>query len=89
MSFYITCPHCGAHLDPGERCDCQDKKEETAPRRGPGKRQEICSALFYHRDRGKSRLNDKNRYTGADCGLFAENLRTRAVYELSETGEGK
>ena len=23
MSYYKTCPHCGAHLDPGEKCDCQ------------------------------------------------------------------
>lgn len=30
MSYYRTCPNCGANLDPGERCDCQDKKE-TAP----------------------------------------------------------
>lgn len=22
MSYYRTCPHCGAHLDPGESCDC-------------------------------------------------------------------
>lgn len=22
MSYYKTCPHCGAHLDPGESCDC-------------------------------------------------------------------
>lgn len=22
MSYYRTCPHCGAHLDPGETCDC-------------------------------------------------------------------
>lgn len=22
MSYYKTCPHCGAHLDPGETCDC-------------------------------------------------------------------
>ena len=22
MSYYVTCPHCGANLDPGERCDC-------------------------------------------------------------------
>ena len=22
MSYYKTCPHCGAHLDPGENCDC-------------------------------------------------------------------
>lgn len=27
MSYYRTCPYCGASLDPGERCDCQDKKE--------------------------------------------------------------
>lgn len=22
MSYYKTCPYCGTHLDPGERCDC-------------------------------------------------------------------
>lgn len=22
MSYYKTCPHCGAHLDSGEQCDC-------------------------------------------------------------------
>lgn len=29
MSFYRTCPHCGAALDPGEVCDCRAK--EGAP----------------------------------------------------------
>lgn len=24
MSYYKTCPHCGAHLDPGEVCDCRE-----------------------------------------------------------------
>ena len=24
MSYYKTCPRCGAHLDPGETCDCLD-----------------------------------------------------------------
>ena len=33
MSFYITCPDCGANLDPGEQCDC--KKEP--PSVGTGK----------------------------------------------------
>lgn len=22
---YKTCPVCGAHLDPGEKCDCADR----------------------------------------------------------------
>lgn len=22
MVYYKICPHCGAHLDPGEKCDC-------------------------------------------------------------------
>lgn len=22
MGIYKICPHCGAHLDPGEACDC-------------------------------------------------------------------
>lgn len=30
MSYYRPCTVCGAALDPGERCDCRDKKE-TAP----------------------------------------------------------
>lgn len=27
MSYYATCPNCGANLDPGEQCDC---KKESA-----------------------------------------------------------
>lgn len=23
--YFKTCPKCGAHLDPGERCDCEDE----------------------------------------------------------------
>ena len=33
MSYYRVCPLCGAALDPGERCDCQDtadhKEDDT------------------------------------------------------------
>ena len=28
---YRICPSCGAALDPGERCDCQDENKEAAP----------------------------------------------------------
>ena len=23
--YFHTCPKCGANLDPGERCDCEDE----------------------------------------------------------------
>ena len=28
---YRECPYCGAHLDPGERCDCQDEEQTIRP----------------------------------------------------------
>lgn len=28
MSYYKTCPRCGAHLDPGEVCDCLDVESQ-------------------------------------------------------------
>ena len=37
MPYYKPCPLCGAALDPGERCDCQDRQnpyknaQKTAP----------------------------------------------------------
>ena len=30
MSYYRICRHCGAHLDPGEVCDCRDKEKTPA-----------------------------------------------------------
>ena len=28
MAYYRVCPECRATLDPGEKCDCQQKKEQ-------------------------------------------------------------
>ena len=28
--YFDICEKCGAHLDPGEHCDCRDEKEEHA-----------------------------------------------------------
>ena len=28
VAVYRVCPFCGANLDPGERCDCQDHAKE-------------------------------------------------------------
>lgn len=27
--YYAVCPRCGAHLDPGETCDCVRREEST------------------------------------------------------------
>ena len=38
MSVYKTCPTCGAHLDPGERCtDCKEKAADGASNTVSGK----------------------------------------------------
>lgn len=42
MNYYRTCPHCGAHLDPGEKCDCLTHQvcaeaREVFPERFAGK----------------------------------------------------
>ena len=29
MAYYNTCSNCGAHLDPGEKCDCRKEVEEN------------------------------------------------------------
>lgn len=30
MAMFDTCPHCGANLDPGEKCDCKAEKASSA-----------------------------------------------------------
>lgn len=32
MAKYRTCPLCGAHLDHGERCDCEEEKLQEKER---------------------------------------------------------
>lgn len=29
--YYRVCQSCGAHLDPGEQCDCREIEKEAAP----------------------------------------------------------
>ena len=30
--YYTECPECGATLDPGEKCDCKEVKENVRQR---------------------------------------------------------
>ena len=41
MAYFKTCPNCGAHLDPGEACDCREDSKKRPLRcigTTPGKR---------------------------------------------------
>jgi hypothetical protein len=31
VEYFMTCPWCGAHLDPGEQCDCPEAMEAYQP----------------------------------------------------------
>lgn len=51
MAYYRTCPDCGGNLDPGERCECQDKRK-TAPSACRDKKEELPGATNTEQLRG-------------------------------------
>ena len=71
MSYFKTCPLCGAHLDPGESCDCTGstipKKRSAVPgigrtRGGRKKNTVLKASRLYHFRPGKSRRTPKMDY---------------------------
>lgn len=48
MSYYRTCPICGAALDPGERCDCRSEGESRMSHESEKK----AAPVFLHRGGG-------------------------------------
>lgn len=52
MSYYRVCPNCGAHLDPGEQCDCWDNKKTpaSAANTGEGKVEHVDHAVSTSND---------------------------------------
>ena len=45
MSYYTTCPDCGAHLDPGEVCECKRETALDATNTGDGTAEQIDEAV--------------------------------------------
>lgn len=43
-TYFRRCPICGCALDPGERCDCQEKDEELEPVTSRQKKPEMAVA---------------------------------------------
>ena len=47
-TYYWTCPHCGANLDPGEKCDCQESADEKKLPPGRRPRQQLRTKKHAH-----------------------------------------
>lgn len=45
MNYYKTCPLCGAHLDPGEVCECKKETALGATNTGDGRVEQIEDAV--------------------------------------------
>ena len=45
MSYYRTCLLCGAHLDPGEVCECKRETALDATNTGDGTAEQIDKAV--------------------------------------------
>lgn len=52
MSYYHTCPYCGAHLDPGEVCDYRgnEKAPAGAANTGEGEVEQNLTAVSASND---------------------------------------
>ena len=53
--YYWTCPNCGAHLDPGETCDCMKKAAPSATNTQNGNKQK--THLYCKEIGGKSQCS--------------------------------
>ena len=73
MSFYKTCPHCGANLDPGESCDCTISQVCTEAR-----------AVFPELFTGRTDREIVNEITGVVRRAEMKN----APADAANTGEG-
>lgn len=73
MSYYRTCPHCGAHLDPGESCDCTLTQVCTEAR-----------AAFPERFTGRT----DREIVGEIAGIVRRAEMKDAPADAANTGEG-
>ena len=83
---YKTCPNCGAHLDPGEVCDCKEKEDAPA---GTGAPSDEARTIVNSSDNGILpsgfpvvnadcyRLSELQKLTGAQAKEISEHIAKR------------
>lgn len=45
MAYYRVCSCCGANLDPGEPCDCQNEKEQQQKEREQSQKKLVSATI--------------------------------------------
>ena len=58
--YYWTCPYCGANLDPGEKCDCDEARKDR------GEKKIIKESCSGFRRNKKSMIATKKPYISID-----------------------
>lgn len=54
--LFRTCPYCGAHLDPAEKCDCLETQEaQEAEKKSQARREAQLAALHADLEKDKER----------------------------------
>lgn len=81
MAYYKTCPNCGAALDPGEHCDCEEIKRaayDEANITDSKRIDKYSNNLFYHRDSEPVNLlkMDLEEQRASIANMTAEELGT-------------
>ncbi len=80
--YYKTCPHCGAHLDPGERCDCKREAASGATNTGDGKKNEaVTSSAILQEERGGCQAENDPRKRFPDLPMTEEEAQAFMEFE--------
>lgn len=73
--MYRECPHCGAHLDSGEICDCRDKERDRPDAAGTASQEIIPLAVYQPEQEKSSRSGGNNNTYKGSCHMKIKSLR--------------
>ena len=63
MSYYKTCPRCGANLDSGERCNCEHEKTPAGTDVNSNKKNNVSvSSIAQNENMYKQFLKEWDKY---------------------------
>lgn len=83
--LFRTCPYCGAHLDPAEKCDCLETQEaQEAEKETQARREAQLAALRADLEKDKER---KEREAAARRRIRIDQLRADLLRTIKTTAK--